>query len=59
MEMLNAKSDYTRKGVYYLTIDNSDGRDVYLIRHRFNGCFVTVYRTLFEEKAWKHFEDII
>lgn len=59
MEMLNAKCDYTKKGVYYLVLSNTDGRDIYLIRHRFNGCFETVYRTLFIEKAWKHFENII
>lgn len=59
MEMLNAKNDYTKKGVYYLTVDNSDGRNIFLIRHRRNGVFTTVYRTLFEEKAWSHFENII
>jgi len=58
MEMLNAKCDYTKKGVYYLVVDSSDGRDVYLIRHRANGQMSTVYRTLFEEKAWSHFQNI-
>lgn len=59
MQMLNAKSDYARKGVYYLVLSDTDGREVYLIRHRCNGCFETVYRTLFEEKAWKHFQNIL
>jgi hypothetical protein len=57
--MLSVKRDRLNKyGTYYLVCNDTSGNEMYVIRHRLNHEFETVFRTAIEEAAWKMFLDI-